>query len=447
MAPKSEKEMKELKTMREITTKIEHKMDMVIMRVDKLDSIDKNLALILSGLQPYFKDFIRQVKSTEETAETLKNCKNGFDSFTEEYSRISAVYDKMQRDLHDMKVESFAFKRKKTMRNLWNAKINFIKQKYSSIVIATKKGNLYKEWHESELFLPKQFRSHKDSMNPDEREAAHKLGFAKMKTAMTQMDETASNAQKKIDEANSYMLNLFNTREMPNVAAKLTLIWKNHVKATKDKMDREWIPKVEWLRKLPTNDHLDESDMPEPNNSKKTKHPAKPNQSKGQTTSEKSFANVASPSQTAPAAPHQSTTGPPNIPEPKQQRPPRRTTQQKKNLPRQPPMERSPPLMSIPTQPPMQPIYTRQDHPQPRGASPPTHPPLTTPYYASDMQNYHNQNANWNAHPPGPHMPPPPMRYPPPPPPPPMGPPDLYTHAHFSTTRSRITQPSGHFLG
>ena len=94
------------------------------------------------------------------------------------------------------------------MNKLWYSKLNFLLQKHEQKLKNEQKSAIYEEWISNGIFLPKKYRHHKDNMSKEEREAAHKLGFADMKKDVSSMREQALKAYKTVEGTNNFMIDL-----------------------------------------------------------------------------------------------------------------------------------------------------------------------------------------------------------------------------------------------
>lgn len=263
---------------------------------DTLERIHQILASIHQGLGPflttYMGEFKEQKKTIEVCTESLSTFKDNLNSTQETNANLLERNAQLQRNLHDIKVEEFAYKRKKTMSKLWHAKLNFLSQKYAAMLMNEKKSAIYETWAIKELFLPKKFRCHKNDMNEDQRAAATKLGFENMRKEITDMKERAINSCKKVEETNEFMLNYLKEREMPNVAVKMSSIWEKEVKCRKEKAEIDWKKDQDWLEDLPNKDEDVDEEKPKEMNQQKTKGARK--QSKSTNTTELTYAEAIS---------------------------------------------------------------------------------------------------------------------------------------------------------
>ena len=260
---------------KDLNQKIERNMKEM---VDKLMDIHKeskqqtalltklcvNMSTIQCSLQPCIET------CSEIICNQAKSIEDHLGGIAEEVQKVASSNS----ELHGNKVQEFATKRKGQMKNLWYAKKNNLSQNYGSLLQSKTKSKMYEQWVHNETFLPKKFRSHRKNMTATERESATKEGFKAMQKETDDMKANIPKFEKRIQDADNYMITKINRSEMANVAKYLTNLWKEEVSAVKTSLDTEYKEKEAWLQKLPQADETDDEEPP--SHKEKAQHTSTP---------------------------------------------------------------------------------------------------------------------------------------------------------------------------
>ena len=228
-------------TLKQIQTTMDTKLDTIAKTLDKHKTNDSKEKEILTN----------QAKSATTA---IESCAAVITDLKKEMKNEAENSKIMRNEIHAIKVENHAYKRRNTIKPLWFAKLNFFTQKYEQYTKNSIKGSFYEEWNETELFIPKKFRMNTENMSEEEKLNATKESFELMRKEKDKMNRTATQSQKQMKETDTWMQQYIQTREMPNVAQKLIEIWKTECAKRKSAIDRDWIDKELWLTALPTSD-------------------------------------------------------------------------------------------------------------------------------------------------------------------------------------------------
>ena len=234
----------------QIHTTLDTKMELIAEKLSTGDSITKQHTEVMEQQNTYTNAAI------EACASTISEIQKHIQADSENNKAARS-------ELHALKIEEHAYRRKQTMKSLWYTKLNIASQKYEQYIQNSTRSSFYEQWGELGTFLPKKFRKNTSEMNEEQKFEAGKEGFQNMKIETEKMKSVAKQALIRMEEISEQMNQLIQTREMKNVAAKLIQIWGDELQRRKTNIDKKWVKKEQWYMEQEERDS-DNSNKPLP---------------------------------------------------------------------------------------------------------------------------------------------------------------------------------------
>ena len=149
--------------------------------------------------------------------------------------------------LQESKLDDLARKKKHGISATWHKKLNEIANSFHQTTFHDRTADIYQNWADSTLFLPKKFRGkRKPDQSEEQNEILNKLGFSKMKEEVIHLRSQAKKAAKRYEETRNYMT-LIDRKATGSVVQKLKDIWAEDVLKKEIKMEEHWKKREEFL--------------------------------------------------------------------------------------------------------------------------------------------------------------------------------------------------------